>query len=141
MSDSREVFSWMEGLLYLWNGATSGIAAYAESIEVSVEDNYQKRVFFTATGVSFGNKTHFLGPTNREVRMTIGKLYAGNSTLQLMQSAVNISAVESFNCSADGVTAKWIIWSARIPSYQANGREGGVWREQIRLIAPDVSGV
>ncbi len=139
MADSREPYAWPELSLFVWQGGSSAVAVFAENVEVTVDDEYKKYLYMT-TGVSYGGRSEYV-PTDRNVRMTVGRLYAGNSLLQLMNSGVNISAVATLYTPADGVSARFILWSARIPHYQAAGREGALWRDSINLIAPDISGV
>lgn len=139
MADSREVYAWPELSLFVWQGASSAQLAYAESIDLTVDDSYQKFLFMT-TGVDYQSRSQFV-ETDRNVRMNVGRLYAGASLFQLMDSAVNISAVMTNYNTADNVSAQFILYSARIPSYQLAGREGQLWRDSISIIAPNVSGL
>lgn len=135
MPDSREVFAWPEAKLYLWSGASSGIPAFAESIDITVEDPHKKFLYPT-TGVGFGARTEFV-QTDRTVRVNIGSLYAGQSIVNL--SGVNISA--TINLSGVDITATHILWSARMTNWQLQGRKDGIFRQTVSLVAADISAV
>ena len=135
MADGREVYAWPELRLFLFSGATSALAAFAESVEVTVEDPHRKFLYST-TGVGFAARSELVH-TDRNVRMNVGALYAGQSLSNL--SGVNISA--TVNLTGVDVTATFILWSARRTNFQLQGRDGGLWRQTISLIAPDISGL
>ena len=139
MADSREVFAFPELSFFCWNGASSGLLAYAQSVEVTVDIAYQ-RYLLMITGTPYADRTRYV-ETDSTVRMAASRMYAGASTFQLMNSGVNISAVAQLVNGADGATAKFILWSARITQYQMAARDGSVLTESVQLIAPDVSGL
>ena len=139
MADSREPFVWSEMTLYLWQGGTSALLAFAENVEMSVDDSYQKFLYQT-TGVRFGSRSEYV-LTDRNARVTVGRLYAGASLLDLMESGVNISAVVPLINNADQVTAQFTLYSARISHYQNVGRAANLWRDSVTIIAPDFSGI
>lgn len=139
MADSREPYVWNEMTFYLWNGASSGVLAFAENVEASVDDSYQKFLYPT-TGVAFGGRTEYV-LTDRNARITVGRLYAGGSVLALMGSGVNISATLPMVSNADQATAQFTVYSARISHWQNVGREGNLWRESVMIMAPDYSGI
>lgn len=139
MAESREPMVWNELSFFLWNGASSALLAFAENVEVAVDDSYQKFLYLP-TATDFGNRSEYV-LTDRNVRMTVGRLFAGSQMYLLMDSAVNISATMPLISNADQVTAQFTLYSARINHWQNVGREGQLWRESVNVIAPDISGI
>lgn len=112
---------------------------FAENVELTVDDSYQKFLYMT-TGTPFGQRAHY-SPTDRNVQMQVGRLFAGMELLNAMTANVNLSAVAHYDAPADGVPTEFVLYSARIPHYQAVGREGQIWRDNVTVIAPDISGL
>lgn len=142
MADSREVFAFPEATLYLYTAASSGIFAYAQDIQVQVSRSLTKFTF-PVTGVGYAARTKYV-ETDKQVTLSIGALFAGASLYQMMasgNSGVNISATVNFLTSADGATATFTLWSAQMPDFSLQGGEGGLWRQSVKIIAPDISGV
>lgn len=139
MPNSNEVYSWPEARLYLWWSGESGLCAYAEQISLSYEVDIAKYLL-DGTGQSYEARTRFV-ERDQNVRVNIGRMFAGASAFQMMQSGVNISAILDMVNGADQATVQFILWSAQSPSFQLDGSQAGIWREQIRLVAPDVSGI
>lgn len=139
VADSREVYAWPEATLYLYAGTASGIFAWAENIELSFSRDIKKYTFMT-TGVPYGARVQMV-QTEQNVEMTIGRLFAGPSLWQLFNSGVNISATVNFSAGADGASSTFAVYSAQANSYRLQGRDAGVWRDNITLIAPDISGL
>jgi hypothetical protein len=140
MADSIESFAYPEATLYAWTGATSGLVAFAQNINLTVERTLMRKVFFTATGVSYGSKTLFL-ETDKKVSMSVAAMYAGASFYDMLASGANVSATLNFYGSADNASASFTLWSAQMESLGLKGAEGNVWSEDMRFIAADVSGV
>lgn len=139
MADSREPYVWNELSLYVWQGGTSALLAFAENVEVDIEDTYEKFLYHT-TGTDFGSRSQYV-LTDRNCEMRVGRLFAGASLLLLMDSGVNISAVAPLISQADQATAQFTLYSARISQYQNVGREGQLWRDAVTIRAPDFSGI
>lgn len=139
MADSREPYVWNELQFFMWQGGSSAVLAFAENVEVNVDDTYQKFLYMP-TGTDFGGRSEYV-LTDRNVRMSVGRLFAGSQMYLLMDSAVNISATMPLISNADQATAQFTLYSARINHYQNVGREGQLWREGITIIAPDISGI
>lgn len=139
MADSREVYSWPELTLYCFTGTSSAIMAYAESVDLSVSRSLTKFLYPT-TGVGYAARSQFV-ETNKTVALTIGKLYAGVSLYGMLQSGVNISATVNLSAPADGASSTLIIWSAQHSDFNLQGGEGAVFKEKVKLMAPDISGI
>lgn len=138
MPESREVYAWPEATLYVWTGNGSATLAFAERLQLQVNRGLQKYLFLT-TGTPYAGRTQYV-ETNREVTLTIGALYAGQNLFGMLMSGANISASLNFQSSADGATATFVLWSAQMPEFSLEGGEGDVWRQSVKIIAPDISG-
>jgi ABC-type Na+ transport system ATPase subunit NatA len=139
MADSREVFAWPELALYVWTGNASAIMAYAESVELSVSRALTKFLYPT-TGVGYAGRSQYV-ETNKTVAMTIGTLYAGAGLYGMLASGANISATVSLSTLADGSTSVFTLWSAQMPDFSLQGGEGAVFKQKVKIIAPDCSGL
>jgi hypothetical protein len=138
MADSIESFAYPETTLYAWTGNTSALVAYAQNINLTVERTLMRKVWFTATGVSYGKKTLFV-QTDKKVSMSIGAMYAGNSFYKMLASGANISATLNMYASADDIESTITLQSAQMESFSLKGAEGSVWQQDIRIIAPDMT--
>lgn len=139
MADSREVFAWPELSLYVWTGGSSAILAYAEDVQLQVSRSLTKYLYMT-TGVGYASRSQYV-ETNKEVSLTLGRLYAGAGLYGMLASGANISATLNLSGGADGVTSVFTLWSAQIPDFSLQGAEGNIFKEKLKLIAPDCSGV
>ncbi len=139
MADSREPFAWREALLYCYTGNSSAIVAYAENLELQVTRSITKFLYPT-TGVGYAARTQYV-ETDKNVTLNIGALFAGQSFYAMLQSGANISATVNFLTSADGASSTFIIWSAQMPDFGLQGTEGGIWKQKIKIIGPDCSGI
>jgi hypothetical protein len=139
VSDSREIFSYPEMSLYLYTGSTSGIFAYAENVELSVARTIARFVF-PDPALSYSQRTLYI-ENDRQVTLTLGALYAGQSVYAMLQSGANISATINFNTVADGKSANFVLWSAQVRDFKLGGAEGAVWHQNLTLISPGISGL
>lgn len=127
--------------LFVFNatGGASAVMAYAQDVTLTFDQTYQKFLFMT-TGVDFMSRSQDV-LVDQNVKMEIGRLYAGVDLFQLMDSAVNISAMPVLVSNADQVTGTFSLYSARIEHYQFRGREKELFSDSITIRAPDISGV
>jgi hypothetical protein len=139
MADSKEVFSWPEAALFVWNGTGSGVLAYAQDVDLQVSRSISKYLFMT-TGVGYAARTKYV-ETDKNVSLTLGALYAGASLYGMLASGANISATVNFSAPADGASSMFTIWSAQMPDFQLQGSDGGIWKEKVKLQSPDLSGL
>jgi hypothetical protein len=139
MANSREPFAWPELTLYVWGVGDSAAMSWAESVELDVDDAYRKFLYMT-TGVGFQTRTQHLR-TDRNVTLRIGRLFAGEFLLNIMNSAVNLSAVTHFAAlaPAEQVESEFVLYSARVTHFQAVGRHAEIWRENVTIIAPGIN--
>lgn len=149
MAQAREPFSFNEMFLTLIRpdgagagGDAGGSVAWAESVNLSVETTTQKFLFLI-TGTDYGSRSRYVD-TDYNVKMSIGNLFAGTSGFFLsMQSAVNMSAFASFTGNAEsigGYTTTFVLYSAKIVSYDFNAAKSDIARQSVTIIAPDISG-
>lgn len=139
MADSVEVYAFPEMTFYLWTGSVSSLAAYVEDVQIQVARSIRKHLYLT-TGTPYAGRTQYV-ETNKDVTMTIGAMYAGVSFYGALASGANISATINFMTSADGNTSMFTIWSAQMPDFNLQGGDGGVFKQKLKIIAPDVSGL
>jgi hypothetical protein len=138
---SREVYAWPEMTLYVFTGTTSGIFAYAESVALQVSPKVSKFQHFGSAGADSYTQRTILRETDKEVTLSIGALYAGPGLYGMLASGANISATINLLTSADYDSSTFTLWSARANDFSLQGSEGNIWKQNLRLIAPDVSGI
>lgn len=142
MANSIEVYSWPECTLYAYTGATSAVIAYAESVDLQVTRTLHK-FLFPITGVGYAARTQYV-EEDKNVTMTLGVMYAGASFYALLasgNSGVNISATVNLVGGADGATSTFTLWSAQMPDFTLQGSDGAIWKQKLKIISPDLSGI
>lgn len=139
MANSIETYAFPELTLYVWTGASSGLIAYADSVDVQVSRTIQK-FLYPITGVGYAARTQYV-ETDKSVTLSLGVLYAGASVYGMLASGANISATVNFIGAADGVTSTFTVWSAQMPDWSLSVGDGQIAKQKVKLIAPDISGV
>jgi hypothetical protein len=139
MADSRETYAFPEMTLYVWTGTGSALVAYAQDVELQISRSIKKFLFPT-TAVGYASRSQFV-ETDKNVSLSIGTFYAGASLYGMLASGANISATINLSAPADGASSVFTVWSAQMPDFDLQGSEGNIWKQKVKLISPDCSGL
>ncbi len=139
MSDSRESYSFPELTLFCWTGNSSAVIAFADNVQLSIARALTKYLYMT-TGVGYAGRSQFV-ETNKTVTMTIGTFYAGASLYGILASGANVSATLNLSTVADGASSIFTLWSAQLTDFGLQGSEGQVFKQSVKIQAPDISGL
>lgn len=141
MAEGSEVYSWMElsGNIYPAGGSQTAIV-YAEDIELVVRQTVHKE-FYMNTGQSTAQRTRFT-VTDKDVSVTIGKLFTGPELFQAFNSATSFNVDFYWGQTGTGFNSTHFnIWSAIPSEWRLASREGDIFRQRVVFQAADVSGV
>ena len=125
--------------MYLYSAGGTGELAFVEDLGIDVSWEWRKDLSM-ASG-SWASRTTF-SLAGKEVSIRIGRMWDGGAFFSQAQSATAFSFSVSAEGAADGVTAAFSIWSAVFTRWGLEGsQQGGLFRNNVSMMAADISGV
>lgn len=120
MGISAEQYSWPEGRLLLWTGASQPYTAtYVDNVSVRTT-----RGWLNAGPTFGGSYTDVL--TGRRADVTVGAAYTYDKVMQRMFESATAIHLEIYHSSVNG-TAGVKLWSGRVDEWSVVGQEGGLY--------------
>ena len=125
---SAEVYSWMEGEIWIWTGAAAASSEpqFAQSLDFSISHQWDNRK--PASGNYFDVKM------GQRADVTIGGLLTQHFTVPKMFQSGTAVHMKLMQSGVNG-TAGYIFYSGAIDRLQFAGAEGGIFRSTLQYHA------
>jgi hypothetical protein len=119
-----EVYTFAEASAYAWTGSTSGILAFVQNAQITLEVG---RHSYRSPGAT--TRTYI--ETGRQARVTIERMRSDTRLAVLMQNSTGGSLHVHLKAAHLGLSAGFFLWSGELQSLSHNEREGGAWTENV----------